>query len=144
MNKPIIDSSEGVFYEYIAWSSEPKFECLDGRPWIGGHEGIRNLTGMLAMTLGLVEVCRLIPPLDWVGALKSRLAREAREQEIRDGWWKKANEVAARLRTQFGFKRIGVAEDLASSKPLSYWSNLKLVIWDMDKEGRLRSPQGCH
>ncbi|MGH9843169.1 MAG: Uma2 family endonuclease [Blastocatellia bacterium] len=119
------------FDEYIAWSSEPKFEFLDGRPWIGGREGIRNLTGLLAMTLGLVEVCRLIPPLDWVGALKSRLAREAREQETRNHWRRKAIEVAGDLRQKFGFKRIGIAGDLVGARPLSYWSELTLVIWEM-------------
>jgi Uma2 family endonuclease len=126
---------EGIrFDEYIAWSSEPKFEYLDGRPWIGGRSGVRNLTGMLAMTLGLVEVCQLIPPLDWVAALKSRRAREAREQETRDQWRRKAKEVAARLRQQFGFNRIGVTEDLVSAKPLNYWSELTLVIWGLERK----------
>ncbi len=117
------------FDEYIAWSSEPKFECLDGRPWIGGREGVRNLTGMLAMTLGLVEACRLLPPHDWVSALKSRRARELREREVRDQWWSKAKEVADALRRQFGFERIGVTEDLVNTKPLHFWSVLTLVIW---------------
>jgi len=119
------------FDEYIAWSSEPKFECLDGRPWIGGREGVRNLTGMLAMTFGLVEVCRLIPPLDWVAALKNRHRRESRDQQTRDEWRSKAKVISDKLREQFGFKRIGVTGDLVNSKPLSYWSELTLVIWGM-------------
>ncbi|MGH9835478.1 MAG: Uma2 family endonuclease [Blastocatellia bacterium] len=122
------------FDEYIAWSSEPKFEYLDGRPWIGGRPGVRNLTGILAMTLGLVEVCRLIPPLDWVSALKSRQAREEREPETRDYRRRKAKKVADKLRQQFGFKRIGVAEDLVSAKPLNYWSDLTLVIWGLERK----------
>ncbi len=122
------------FDEYIAWSSEPKFEYLDGRPWIGGRPGVRNLTGMLAMTLGLVEVCRLIPPLDWASALKSRRAREMHEQKTREQWWRKANEIAGKLRQQFGFKHIGVTEGLVNTQPLNYWSDLSLVIWGLERK----------
>jgi len=126
--------SENIrFEEFISWCPEAKFEGVGGRLEICGRRGTRDLTGMLAMSLGMIEVCRLLPPLDWVSALKTAGARLVRQPEIRDEWWRKARAVAAKLRETFGFKRLGVTGDLLDASPLNYWSELELVIWEMPR-----------
>jgi hypothetical protein len=118
------------FDEYISWCPESKFEFADGRPDICGRRGIRNLTGMLTMTFGMVETCRLAAPKDWVAALKQRLEMEARDQQTRDAWLQKAQAIAAMLRDKHGLKRVGVTGDLLRAQPLNFWSELTLVVWD--------------
>jgi hypothetical protein len=118
------------FDGYISWCPESKFEFADGRPDICGRRGIRNLIGMLTMTFGMVESCRLAAPKDWVAALKQRLELEARDQQTRDVWLQKAQAIAAMLRDKHGLKHVGVTGDLLRSKPLDFWSELTLVVWD--------------
>jgi hypothetical protein len=85
---------------------------------------------MLTMTFGLVETCRLAAPKDWLAALKRRRDAEARDQQIRDAWLQKAQAIAAMLRDKHGLKRVGVTGDLLRAKPLDFWSELTLVVWD--------------
>ena len=54
------------------------------RDWGLGDTGVRNLLGMLLMTLGLSEACRFAPPLLWIQALNRRREMAANELEIRD------------------------------------------------------------
>ncbi len=110
------------------------FLDYDGRIQICGRDGIRNLTGMLAMSFGLIEACRLIHPLDLVSALKSRRSRVVRDQEIRNEWRRKAREIAALLREKYGAKKVAVLGDLLDPKPLNYWSELTLVAWDTNRQ----------
>ena len=121
------------FDEYISWCPESKFEFADGRPDICGRRGIRNLIGLLTMTFGMVETCRLAAPKDWVAALKQRRDAEARDQRTRNAWWEKARAIAALLREKHGLKRIGVTGDLLRVKPLNFWSELTVVAWDMTR-----------
>ena len=121
------------FDEYIAWCPESKFEFMDGRPDICGRRGIRNLIGMLTMTFGMIETCRLLAPNDWIAAIKQRHETEARDRQVRDTWWQKARQIAAMLRDKHGLKRIGVTGDLVKDQPLNFWSELTLVIWDLPR-----------
>ncbi len=118
------------FDEYISWCPESKFEFADGRPDICGRRGIRNLTGMLTMTFGMVETCRLAAPKDWVAALKRRRDAEARDQQAKDAWRQKARAIAAMLRDKHGLKRVGVTGDLLRANPLGFWSELTMVVWE--------------
>lgn len=49
-----------TFENYIYWCLEAKFEFVDGRPDIGGRQGIKGLTGMLLMTRKLPHSCGII------------------------------------------------------------------------------------
>lgn len=122
------------FDEYIAWCPESKFEFMDGRPDICGRRGIRNLIGMLTMTFGMIETCRLLAPKDWVAALKQRRTAETHDQQTKDLWWRKARQIAAMLRDKHGLKRIGVTGDLVKDKPLDFWSELTMVLWDLPRQ----------
>ncbi|MGH9835825.1 MAG: Uma2 family endonuclease [Blastocatellia bacterium] len=126
------------FEEFICWSPESKFEFWDGRIQICGDEGIRNIVGMLLMTLGLVEVCGFAPPVEIIAALKRKREFEVHEQEIRAEWRRKAVRAANDLRSQFGLKRIAITGDLLSSKPLNYWSRLTLAVWDVPSQDEMR------
>jgi Uma2 family endonuclease len=75
------------FEQYLSWCPEPKFELIDGRPYIGGWEGTRNVLGMLLMTFGLTEVVQLLHPSAWVAALAAEEAAHLRDDERRDAWW---------------------------------------------------------
>ncbi len=124
-----------AFDDYIYWCPEPKFELIDGRPWLGGHEGIQGLIGLLLKTFGLREVVKLAHPKDWVEALLQAQSEDA-NQEKRARWWKSARQQAQFLRDQFGVTRVAVAGALAQDTPLDYWSKLVLAVWgvpDMQK-----------
>lgn len=58
------------FAQFIAWAPEAKFEWDDGKPHIGGgYDTNLHLTGLLLMSLGLVEAVRLLPADAWTDSL---------------------------------------------------------------------------
>jgi Uma2 family endonuclease len=120
------------FEDYIYWCPEAKFECLNGRPDIGGHEGIKGLSGMLLMTFGLADVVKLAHPKDWVAAL-AQLRTQAADPNHKAVWWQVARETATFLRAHYPCDRIAVAGDLAASTPLTFWSELVLVVWGLSE-----------
>ncbi|MEO0869631.1 MAG: Uma2 family endonuclease [Cyanobacteria bacterium J06642_11] len=118
------------FDDYIYWCPEAKFELVDGRPWLGGREGIQGLLGLLLKTFGLLEVVKLAHPKDWVQALL-QVQSEDTNQEKRQAWWRAARQQAQFLRDQFGVTKVAVAGALEQDAPLDYWSKLILVLWDV-------------
>lgn len=126
------------FDEYISWCPEAKFEFWDGRIQICSDEGVRNVAGMLLMTFGMTEACRLASPGKWLPAIRRRLSMEARDGEMRREWREKAKEAASLLRSKYEINRIGITGDLLSSSPLNYWSKLRLVAWDVDRQNSIR------
>ena len=126
------------FEEYICWSPESKFEFWDGKIQICGDEGVRNVVGMLLMTLGLTEVCRFASPTEWIACVQRRRQFEAREQELRVEWRDKALRAAEALRSKYNLKRIAITGDLLSPDRLSYWSRLTLALWDVPTNDMLR------
>jgi Uma2 family endonuclease len=120
------------FDEFICWAPESKFEFWDGRIQICGEEGVRNLTGMLLMTLGLTEVCRFAAPVEWVKALQRRRAMEARDAATRIEWRARAVQAAEILRTKYHAEQVALAGDVLAPQPLGYWSRLQLAVPDLE------------
>lgn len=120
------------FDDYIYWCPEAKFELIDGRPWLGGREGIQGLLGLLLKTFGLLEAVRLAHPKDWVHALLQVQSEEV-SQEKRQLWWKVARQQAQFLRDQFGVTKVAVAGVLAQDSPIDYWAKLILAVWGAPK-----------
>jgi hypothetical protein len=126
------------FEEYICWCPEVKFEFWDGRIQISGEEGVRNLVGMLLMTLGLVEGCRSAPLSAWVAALQQRRDLEARTQEVRRAWRQQAMQAASVLRTKYHLTRMALVGEVLSPTPLTDWSRLRLAAWDIPRQDLLQ------
>jgi hypothetical protein len=124
-----------AFEDYIFWCPEAKFEFANGRPEIGGRDGIKGLAGMLLMTLGLLDVVRLAHPRDWVAALLQGRS-QACDPNHKAAWWQLAREVATFLRSHYDVTRIAVAGDLVAAEPLHFWSELVLVVWGLPTFGR--------
>jgi Uma2 family endonuclease len=122
------------FDQYITWCPEAKFELLDGKPYIGGWEGTRNVLGLLLMTFGLEEVVALHHPREWVAALLAEEQDQLNDAGRRDVCWNVARQVAALLREHFGVQRIAVIGDLVRPEPLGFWSELTLVTWGLPKD----------
>ena len=119
-----------AFDDYLYWCPEAKFEFVDGRPDIGGREGIKGLAGMLLMTFGLTEVVKLAHPRDWVRSLLEHCTK-AKDPTHKVSTWKLARDAATFLRDHYSFDRIAVAGDLVSAEPLNSWSELILVVWGL-------------
>jgi Putative restriction endonuclease len=119
-----------AFEDYVFWCPEAKFEFANGRPEIGGQDGIKGLAGMLLMTLGLLDVVRLAHPRDWVAVLLQGRS-QAHDPSHKAAWWKLAHEVAMFLRSHYDVTRIAVAGDLVAPEPLHFWSELVLVVWGL-------------
>lgn len=123
------------FDEFISWAPEAKFELIDGKPWVGGSRGSRNVIGLLLRTEGLAKAVTVLHPSKWVAALALAEQERAADAERRAHWWNVARRVAAELRTRFGYGRLVVIGDLVRSRPLNLWSDITLVAFDTP-EGR--------
>jgi len=130
-----LEPNKIAFEDYIYWCPETKFEFVDGRPDIGGREGIRGLTGMLLMTLGLREVVRLFDPQDWVAALLKIREQQQNDAQRRGEWQEIAHQAAEILRERYAARRVAISGDLATTEPLNFWSELVLVVWDLPTSG---------
>lgn len=130
-----------AFDDYIYWCPEAKFEFLNGRPDIGGQEGIKGLAGMLMMTFGLTEVVKLAHPRDWVAALLAQ-RRVASDPNHKADAWKLARDAATFLRDHYSIDRIVVAGDLVTPEPLNLWSEVVLVVWGLPEVETTRSESG--
>jgi Uma2 family endonuclease len=126
------------FDEYISWCPEAKFEFWNGQIQICSDEGVRNIVGMLMMTLGMIETSRFASPSEWVSAIRWRLNMEARDAELRCEWRERASQAAFLLRSKYSICRIAITGDLLSSSPLNFWSRLQLVAWDVDRQDSIR------
>jgi len=110
------------FDEFASWAPQAKFECIDGKPWVGGSRGSRNVLGMLLRTEGLVKAVTVLHPREWIAALMQAEENLAAEPERRERWWQTARKAAALLRKKFGYGRMVVIGDLLRPKRLSLWS----------------------
>ncbi len=129
------------FDDYIYWCPEAKFEFMNGRPEIGGRDGIKGLAGMLMMTFGLTEVVKLAHPQDWITALSAQRQRAA-DPNQKQAWWKLARETAMFLRHHYDLDRMATAGDLVSPEPLHYWSELVLLVWNLPQRTASRAQTG--
>lgn len=119
------------FDDYLYWCPESKFECVEGKPWIGSKAGSRDLLGMLLMTLGMLDVMRLFRPQQWVEALIKTRMGIFKAQARKAAWWDLAHQAAKLLRAEHGATRLAVAGDLLKPEPLTFWSEFYLVGWEM-------------
>ncbi|NOT60670.1 MAG: Uma2 family endonuclease [Acidobacteria bacterium] len=122
-----------LFNEYASWCPEGKFEWMDGRPIIGGHETTRNVLGLLLMSIGLRESVAMRPAMEWVAALQRHQRKVRDDAALRQQWWDKARRLAETLCEKYGIARIGVTGDLLDPKPLDYWATLELVGYDVPR-----------
>jgi hypothetical protein len=109
---------------------------IDGKPWVGGSRGSRNVLGMLLRTEGLVQAVSVLHPRAWIGALALAAAEQATDAERRPHWWEVARRAASELRERFGFGRLVVIGDLLHPQPLNLWSAITLVAFDLKQTQR--------
>jgi Uma2 family endonuclease len=130
-----------AFDDYIYWCPEAKFEFVNGRPDIGGRDGIKGLAGMLLMTFGLKEAVKLAHPRAWVTALLEHHAKIL-DPNHKAAAWKLAQDTATFLRNHYPIDRIAVAGDLISSDPLTVWSELVLFVWGLPQPDSRQAESG--
>ena len=68
------------FEEFASWCGRAKFESYAGGIKIDGSEGMRRVSGMLLMTLGLVDVVQMAHPREWLAFLDPTRYQDAMEQ----------------------------------------------------------------
>ncbi len=118
------------FGEFISWCGRAKFEWIDGKPWIDGSRGARNVLGMLLQSFGLAEAMSLFHPSAWIEARLDWEKREASNEGQKAKWMAKARKAADFLRENHGAKRITLIDDLTCDRQLNAWSDISLVLWD--------------
>jgi Uma2 family endonuclease len=131
--RPGLDPRPLSFDEFISWAPEAKFELINGKPWVGGSRGSRNVIGLLLRTEGLTKAVAVLHPSKWVAALTLAEQERDADAERRSHWWDVTRRVAAELRERFGFQRLIVIGDLVRPQPLNLWSDITLVALDMPK-----------
>ncbi|MBD2068664.1 Uma2 family endonuclease [Leptolyngbya sp. FACHB-671] len=125
------------FDEYISWCPPAKFEFFDGKPQISYKRGTKRVLELLLMTFGLASAVKVLPPQAWVQALRQRVLSMQQDEQRKAEWWQLAQQAASVLREQFGIQRVGVIGDLVCPQPLNYWSEIQLVVWEMDRRSGL-------
>lgn len=120
-----------MFEDYIYWCPEPKFEFMDGKPYIGSRDGIKGLIKIFLMTFGLVESVKLLHPREWVEALLTQRFSVQNIQEYKAQVWQLVHEAAALLREKYGATRLGVIGGLVKPKPLNFWDEITIVAWNL-------------
>lgn len=123
------------FEDFAYWTPESKFEFSDGKPDIGGAEGVRGLTGMMLMTFGLIEAVKLFHPKDWVQALIHLRSIDMMPQEETPAW-RQAIEIAIFLKDQYDCTRVAVSGDLVDIGTLTAWSDFVIIAWGLPQEQR--------
>jgi Uma2 family endonuclease len=124
-----------TFDEFIAWAPESKLELLDGKIIASGHEGTRNLIGMLCMTLGAAETVSLLPHEAWVQALETYMP-DYYEQE-RQNTLDKLRAFTQDVKAQLEVKQVFVKGDLLSPNRWTFWSHLEIIFPEQGREGML-------
>lgn len=124
------------FEQFLSWCPEAKFEGYGGDyPIIGGRLGTHNALGMLLMSLGLIETVKLMPPQDWVMALRQAEEFYAADSEHRQRAWQFARGVAQELHQQHHVGGVGVIGDLVHPEtPWNFWSKISFVLWDVPED----------
>jgi hypothetical protein len=128
--QPKLEPQPTSFEEFAAWAPEAKFERIDGKPWVGGSRGSRNVLGMILRTAGLEEAVKVLHPRLWIAALLKAEKDRAEDSARRRQWWAAARHAAALLREKFGYNRMAVMGDLVRTEPLNIWSSIDLVVFD--------------
>jgi Uma2 family endonuclease len=122
--------------QFIAWCPEAKVEGAPF-PLIGGGEwGTRNVIAMLVMSLGLVETVKLVSGYEWVRILRRIDRHQQQDAQKRSHWWAVARTLARQFQEQHQIGGVGVIGDLLQPKPLTHWSELHLVLWDVPENFR--------
>lgn len=129
-----LESTPIRFEEYISWCPRAKFEFYNGKLHINSRKGTQHVLGLLLITFGLASAVKVLPPQAWVQALKQRVALEQQDAQRKAEWWQLARRAATILREQFGIQRIAVIGEPATPQPLNYWSEIKLVVWDVERQ----------
>jgi Uma2 family endonuclease len=124
-----------TFEEFASWAPEAKFELIEGKPWVGGSRGSRNVLGLLLRTQGMAKAVTVFHPREWIAALMRADEQRAVEPQRRERWWQTTRKAAALLRKKFGYGRMVVIGDLLHDKPLSPWSDVSLVALGPPKTG---------
>ena len=119
------------FEEFASWAPRAKFECIDGKPWVGGSRGSRNALGFLLRTEGLARAVTVLHPREWLAALRQAEVDLSTDPARRERWWEVARQAALLLREEMGFGRFVVIGDLVRSAPLNVWSDITLVALDV-------------
>ena len=117
--------------QFISWCPETK---LEGGPFplIGGGEtGSRDAIAMLLMSLGLVESVKLMPGYEWVRVLRRLTREQTQAAEKKASWWQLAEELSRKLVDEHNVGGVGIIGDLVSDQPLSRWSRIHLIMWDV-------------
>jgi hypothetical protein len=129
--EPALEPRRVRFEEFISWCPRAKFERVEGRPLIGGRLGTRNVLGMLLRTFGLAEAVTLLPPVQWILAMRQDEESRTVDADRKAEWWAVVRRVAALLREKHGAGRLTVIGDLTRPAPLNAWSDVTLVGWDL-------------
>jgi hypothetical protein len=124
-----------IFPEFISWAPQSKFEYYGDPPLIhiDSTSGTRNVLAMLLMTFGAVEAVKLLPPRQWIDALANAEQAIREEAKQKAEWWEIAQQAVKMLRKDYGAERIGVIGDLVRPTPLTIWSNIVLITWNMER-----------
>ncbi len=131
---PGLEARRLSFAEFMSWAPPAKFEVIDGKRWVGGSRGSRNVIGMILRTEGLARAVTVQHPHAWVMALMQAEQERATDAERRRHCWEVARRAAAELREQFEFSRLVVIGDLVRPKPLNAWSDITLVAFDLTED----------
>lgn len=128
--RPRLEPRALSFEEFASWAPEAKFELIDGKPWVGGSRGSRNVLGLLLRTEGLARAVTVLHPRQWILALAQAKEERAEDAARREHWWQVARRAADLLRAKYECGRLVVIGDLVQPPPLNLWSLLTLVAVD--------------
>jgi hypothetical protein len=135
--QPALRPGRLSFAQFAAWAPRAKFECVEGKPWVGGTLGSRNVLGMLLRTEGLARAVTVLHPREWVRALIREAEDLQGDAERKRLGWQVARQAADSLRQRLGFGRLVVIGDLVRPQPLNVWSTIDLVAIDPPKQADL-------
>jgi hypothetical protein len=132
--QPALGPGRMTFTQFLSWAPEAKFELIDGKPWVGGSRGSRNVLGMILRTEGLAKSVTVLHPSAWVKALVQQAQERETDAARKQQAWQVARRAADFLRERFGYGRVVVIGDLVRPQPLDVWSLIHLVAFDPPKQ----------